>query len=816
MSSGPRLRFLLASVCIILLAFWLRLASLFSLPVFVDEANHLLWAQRLSLGNTVYPLFMDGKFLMGALVALFQPLGPGPLWISRGAVALLSIPSVAACLALGAWLGSRRAGLLAGLFYALLPQAVFHERQLLADPLMSAFGSLAIVFSWQLAKSGRWRYALPLALSLAAAFSAKLFGGLYIIFPLLAGFILPAAGQTPAEGPGLLQNPAGQFKLHQRTTRSRPASASPRRRTLGTLLQRLQSPSDFATALLWGQQIASILLAAVFVGASMLALYPWLGENDQKLASQQIGFVSCPPLLCRGDLAGQLDNLQHAFRTLGELIPPYLGWPLIALALTVWLFSKQQRRRSIVWLAAGALAMLAAFLAIARDIPPRYVAFIAAPTVILAAQWVTVIRSRLSIALVVYLSLLASAQTALIIVNPLKAALPNLDQQQYVTQGSSAVGIDAAALALGDAARRNPPPVVLVDNIPINFVAAYFDRTRVDVRGLGDAYPADLGRWLLEGQAVYLFDELPAASTPPGFITQTVGQYPRSPETTIRVQQIIGVKDSIREKIYAEFFIRPEKLADHFSALASNLPLNEPAILLVYPPNQSAAIAPWVAATRPNINVIPIGDSWPLDRAAVEDELDHLTAGQPQVSLVFVEETKGDPERRIETWLNTHLFRLDEQWFGPVRIIGFAGDGSVAQTIPVGARFGDGVTLESVEALDQVVSPGGVLRLRLNWRAGSPVNQTLKIFVHLFAGDTLRAIAQHDGQPVGELRPTHTWQTGEPIADQFAIRLPGNAPPGLYQLRIGMYDISSQARLPMLLPDGETGEFFIGGSIEVK
>ena len=128
----PRPGFLFLGALLIALALWVRLAALYSLPVFVDEANHLLWAQRFSVGNTVYPPFMDGKLLMGVLIALFRPLGPGPLWVARAAVGLISVVNVAACVRGGVLLGSRRAGLLAGLLYALMPYAVFHERQLLA------------------------------------------------------------------------------------------------------------------------------------------------------------------------------------------------------------------------------------------------------------------------------------------------------------------------------------------------------------------------------------------------------------------------------------------------------------------------------------------------------------------------------------------------------------------------------------------------------------------------------------------------------------------------------------------------------------
>jgi len=770
MNRSQPFAFLLASTMILCLALWLRLSNLYSLPVFVDEANHLVWSQRLSVGNTVYPLFMDGKFLMGVVVALFRPLGPGPLWIARAAVGLTSILAVASCIAAGSLLGSRRAGLLAGLLYALLPQAVFHERQLLADPLMATFGSLALVFTLQLAKKSRWPQTVPLAVSLAAAFLAKFFGGLYVVFPLLAAAILPR-------------------------------SRDERRRVSG-----------------W--QFIAIGLAAVAAALFVGALYSRLGYDDQKLAGQQIGFVGCPPLLCRGDAAAQIDNLQRALRTLADLVQPYFGWPIIAFACLAWPLSPDQHRKKTAWLSLSAAGMLAAFIAIARDIPPRYIAFMCVPVVVLAAHGLLSAtryfkRNALPMTyLFVFACLWPMSNTVAIVINPANAELPNLDRQQYFTQDSSGGGIPEAALALlSREAASNVPPVVLVGNMHINFVSAYFDRTRIDVRGLGEAYPADVGRWLFEGQTIYIFDELPGVETP-GLLTEEVGRYPRMEgAATVRLRRVTGTDSAMRNEIYREFFIKPEKLAAEYQALMNSLPQTEPAALLVYPPNQAPALAP-SSADHPNVTVIPVGDSWPLDVAAAESELRRIADEESNIRVAFLEETNGDPQRRIETWLDTRLFRLDEQWFGPVRVLSFAGDGQVTLTIPLEARFGDGITLESVEVLDTVSPPGGLIRIRLNWRADSSISQSLKVFVHLFAGEAIAA--QHDGQPVGELRPTSTWRAGERIADQFAIRFSVDAPPGKYQLRIGMYDVNSLMRLPVSMPDGTTGEFFVGGEVVVR
>jgi predicted membrane-bound mannosyltransferase len=156
----------------------LRLTDLYRLPIYGDEADHIRWAQQFSVGDYTFPLFMDGKFLLGVLVAQFHPLGPSPLWLARAVVGIFSMLNVAACIAIGKQLRSSQVGLLAGLFYTILPQAVYYERQMLAEPLMAAFGSLALVSACRLAKKGQESFMAVSANARAAAFILKVFGAL--------------------------------------------------------------------------------------------------------------------------------------------------------------------------------------------------------------------------------------------------------------------------------------------------------------------------------------------------------------------------------------------------------------------------------------------------------------------------------------------------------------------------------------------------------------------------------------------------------------------------------------------------------------
>jgi hypothetical protein len=771
-SPARRLDLLLATV-VLLLALALRVHDLYNLPIFFDESSHVDWAIRFAAYTPAYPFLMDGKFLLIVLISLLGLRGPGALWLARSAIGLAGVLSSAASLALGRRLAGRPAGLAAGLIYALLPQAVLFERQVLADPLMSAFGLVSAVAAFRLVRGWRWDAVLALGLGLAAATLAKLFGLIYLAYPAVSLLLIAARGARLA------------------------------------LIRRYA---------------AGLALAALAGGALLLVLAPRLGVNDGHLANQQIGFIGCPAILCRGSLTEQLKSLTGFYDGLKEEAGPYYGWPLLALSLlsvAALPWQPPARRRDWLAWAAGSAAMLIAFALTAKGfVPPRYTIFMAGPLTVLAAAGATdlaVQSARYRLAPAAWLAVCAAVilqpglNSVQIAFDPARAALTS-DDRSGLYAPSAGEGIRDAAAAIGLAAqRRDPPPVVLVGAPSFTMVAAYFDRSRVDVRPLGEAFTADLGGWLAAGQAIYFFDGADAAGAA-GLSLQPLGRFPQTGPATVAVSRVTGLGAARRSEFFANLFIQPDKLADAYSALSKSLPAGAPLTLLVYPPHQAAVLRP-LLADRAGVRLTPIGDAWPLDKAAVESELANAAGAGGPIQIAFLEETKGDPSRTIETWLDTHLFRLGEAWFGPVRLASYAPSASLGQALPASATFGQAIQLQTVEVFDPAPEPGGLLRLRLTWRALAPIPQVYKVFTHLFTGD--RIVAQHDGQPVGELRPTTTWQAGETIVDQFAIQLPPDAPAGAYQLRVGVYDLATQARLPMTLPDGSGGEFWVGGVVTI-
>ncbi len=117
---------------------------------------------------------------------------------------------------------------------------------------------------------------------------------------------------------------------------------------------------------------------------------------------------------------------------------------------------------------------------------------------------------------------------------------------------------------------------------------------------------------------------------------------------------------------------------------------------------------------------------------------------------------------------------------------------------PLHVNFGDSIWLEGFE-LSQTDSlrPGDALHLRLFWRTQELLDKSYKVFNQAYYGEGVM-VAQRDGYPVCDRRPTPQWYPGELIVDDYAIPIAGDAPPGVYPLYTGLYADDTFERLPVL------------------
>jgi hypothetical protein len=122
---------------------------------------------------------------------------------------------------------------------------------------------------------------------------------------------------------------------------------------------------------------------------------------------------------------------------------------------------------------------------------------------------------------------------------------------------------------------------------------------------------------------------------------------------------------------------------------------------------------------------------------------------------------------------------------------------AAAEVHPVTVDFNRQVQLTGYH-LDQPLQPGGSLDLTLFWQAKTPITIDFTVFVQLVGAANTTIVAQADGKPQDGFYPTNYWQPGETIIDRHTVPLPGDLPPGNYDLLLGFYEAGSGQRLQIL------------------
>lgn len=203
--------------------------------------------------------------------------------------------------------------------------------------------------------------------------------------------------------------------------------------------------------------------------------------------------------------------------------------------------------------------------------------------------------------------------------------------------------------------------------------------------------------------------------------------------------------------------------------------------------------------------IMPDGPAW--TSAALSTEGEAAPAGLGDLSFVFEAET-GALSLRGEALRCGWLRPLTDQCrLATVRIAGEA----AAQAV---ANFDNQLLLTGVDFEAGRLQPGQVVDVTLHWQGLRSMTEDYTVFVHLLGPDGLLH-GQIDQWPVQGTFPTSRWEPGQPVADRYLVPLDPDAPPGSYQLEIGVYLLGTNTRLPVLNADGIAVEdkVLLGGLI---
>ncbi len=179
-------------------------------------------------------------------------------------------------------------------------------------------------------------------------------------------------------------------------------------------------------------------------------------------------------------------------------------------------------------------------------------------------------------------------------------------------------------------------------------------------------------------------------------------------------------------------------------------------------------------------------------RARWEARIQSLAQQHPRFWLVLYRGLAGR-NGDLRGWADSNFYPALAQWGEEEVFYGLYG---VAQSElgagkGAGSRWGD-LELRQVR-LAATVRAGDVIPVALMWRALAPLPANLKIFVHAL-DDNGVVVAQHDAQPLNDLRPMTTLPVGEDVNDRHGLALPQDFA-GRLRIVLGLYDPETGRRV---------------------
>ncbi len=751
-----RLVYFALCIAIILAAFGLRHFRLMVMPLYVDEASHIMWSFDAAQGRLLIGI-NDNKMLFPFLLSLLRPDGPESPYLGRLLSVLCGSLTTATAIGIGRGLGSRRVGLLAGAFYAVAPLAFFHERTALVDPLMSTFMALSTLASIGLArKPTPWRAAL-LAVALTCAYLAKLSALPCFVLPFLAALLL--------------------------TRHRRP---------------RWQALAYGAGAV----AVAIVVPRWLYAIAAAQGITP-LAHDSVTLTDLKLFHLLDPAIQ-----AGLWRDLS-AYRDIMWAYGGPIAVGLVALA-GMWLVIGL-RWREFLFIAIPAVGFAFAPMLTARylvNLPGRYFVSTMAPLAVLMAlsldtlvQSVRTTAPRLAAVGGAAIALAALVPwfgfDAALIRDPTTAPLPGADRALFITQISAGYGHVLAAQDLLAEWWTDPDTStdIVMGSIAPQQVWIYLGPRVGEMRRfrLGDdaAMVPTIARWVARGDHVYFIEagyDHPLPEHPYGADLLLIRSYQQF-DVKLNLYRLVGAIGPLAEAIRQQSAPDPGKVASSVAAAAADFGAGT---LLVYPDTFLPD-----ARNAPGQTVQPLRvDAWPPTPAEVDPLLARQeTSGDAQrVGILLVSEDQTDPTRTIVTDGVRLLYRIRDAWFGPAHLYEYAAGPQQPEWGAPGVVYEDAISLLRVAVIDPEVMQGGIARFAVTWETSVPVRDSFKMFVHVAGADGI-PVAQYDDVPGSGLLPTTIWQPGVPVDDRFAIVIPPDAPPGDYTIHIGLYRMDNGLRL---------------------
>lgn len=452
--------FTLDALLIVGLALFLRVHNLLSMPIFVDEAIYLRWAQVMKAEPSLRFLpLTDGKQPLFMWVVMpFLKVFEDPLIAGRMVSACSGMASVIGVFLITLELfKNKKTALVASLFYVVSPFTVFFDRLSLVDSMLSMFGIWTLYFAVLAAKRLR------------------------LDFAMIAGFFLGFAWLT--------KSPAIFF------------------------LSLLPTTILFVPNIkknIW--RFILYTAAAAIIGYGMYNILR-LGPSFHLISTRNQDYLFTLSEVLNDPL---IQFTRHGEKTI-EWLVLLLPFPIILLSTWAIIKGFKKYSKQFLFLGLWFLVPLIAQIEFGKVITARYLLFTMIPLFIISAVCIVqIIKFKFSHYLIALLILILPALVMdyYLLTNPQKAFLPSEERQGFLETWTSGYGISEVAKFIKQKHKENPDAHIVVGTegafgtLPDGLQIYVEDLPNTTVFGVGNSDIQELSQSLINakiaGDQVYL------------------------------------------------------------------------------------------------------------------------------------------------------------------------------------------------------------------------------------------------------------------------------------------------------------------------
>ena len=123
------------------------------------------------------------------------------------------------------------------------------------------------------------------------------------------------------------------------------------------------------------------------------------------------------------------------------------------------------------------------------------------------------------------------------------------------------------------------------------------------------------------------------------------------------------------------------------------------------------------------------------DDEQTRSQVREIIAAHQHLHVILYGAAEQDPNRIVETTLNTEAFEISDGWVDDLRYVQYISPLPLSEPQPTDLSFGTEITLQSFALSSDTLAAGDALQVQLVWSAREKPSQRYKVFLQLLNAD---------------------------------------------------------------------------------